>query len=88
MRSELVVTGPITTAEALAMFDAASAVSIDEMIGQWRGTGLQTGHPMDGLLERYGWYGKSFVDADTVHPLLFGTEGVRLVAIDPRWIPI
>ena len=60
----------MTVAEALAFFDAAAPVSIDEMIGEWRGAGLHTAHPMDGLLERYGWYGKVFIDAETVHPLL------------------
>ena len=74
----------MTTAEALAVFDAAGTVSIDEMIGEWRGAGLHTAHPMDGLLERYGWYGKAFVDAETVHPLLFATKRARPVALDPR----
>ena len=74
----------MTTAEALAIFDAAPPVSLDEMIGEWRGTGLHTGHPMDGLLERYGWYGKAFIDAETVHPLLFATNDECPVALDPR----
>ena len=41
------------------------------MFGRWRGRGLHTNHPLDGLLETFGWYGKEFVDAETVHPLLF-----------------
>lgn len=74
----------MTTAEALAVFDAGTAVSIDEMIGEWRGAGLHTAHPMDGLLERYGWYGKAFIDAETVHPLLFASKHAPPVALDPR----
>lgn len=74
----------MTTAEALARFDAAAPVSLDEMIGEWRGAGLHTAHPMDGLLERYGWFGKAFVDAETVHPLLFAAHGTAPVALDPR----
>lgn len=74
----------MTTTEALALFDASAPVSIEEMIGEWRGAGLHTAHPMDGLLERYGWYGKAFVDAETVHPLLFGSHAARRVALDPR----
>ena len=74
----------MTTAEALAFFDAAAPVSLDEMIGEWRGAGLHTAHPMDGLLERYGWFGKAFVDAETVHPLLFTAHGTAPVALDPR----
>ena len=78
----------MTTAEALAIFDAAPPVSIDEMIGEWRGAGVHTAHPMDGLLERYGWYGKAFIDAETVHPLLFATNGATPVALDPRLMMI
>ncbi len=74
----------MTTAEALAIFDAAPPVSIDEMIGEWCGAGLHTAHPMDGLLERYGWYGKAFIDAETVHPLLFSQRGGAPVTLDPR----
>ena len=78
----------MTTAEALAIFDAAPPVSIDEMIGEWRGAGVHTAHPMDGLLERYGWYGKACIDAETVHPLLFATNGATPVALDPRLMMI
>ena len=73
-----------TTAGALAIFDESAPVSIEEMIGEWRGAGLHTAHPMDGLLERYGWYGKAFIDPETVHPLLFSTRGATPVALDPR----
>lgn len=61
---------------------------MEDMLGHWCGGGMPTGHPMDGLLEAYGWFGKSFVDADTVHPLLFGSSIEHAVALDPRWIPI
>jgi hypothetical protein len=57
--------------DALAFFDGLPAVPADEMLGRWRGSGLPTGSPLDGLLEAYGWYGKEFLDAETVHPLLF-----------------
>lgn len=74
-------------ADALAQFDTLPAVSLAEMRGQWRGTGLPTGHALDGLLEAYGWAGKAFSDVETAHPLLFGQAGA-LVAIDPRWLPV
>ena len=57
------------------------------LIGRWRGSGLPTRSPLDGLLEAYGWYGKEFLDADRVHPLLFRTRsGPR--PVDPALIPM
>lgn len=73
--------------QALAWFDTAPPVAVDELTGRWRGSELPTGSPLDGLLEAYGWYGKEFVDAETAHPLLFGTaSGPR--PVDPRLIPV
>jgi hypothetical protein len=74
--------------EALELFDSLPAVQIPEMIGRWKGSGLPTGHPMDGLLEALRWYGKEFVDEDHVHPLLFHGLGGRLVVLSPGRIPI
>jgi hypothetical protein len=74
--------------EALAMFDQLPAVSCDEMLGHWRGRGLPTGHAMDGMLEAYDWHGKSFLDAETVHPLVFRTARGERFAIDPRRVPL
>lgn len=72
---------------ALAWFDALPPVAPEEMLGRWRGSGLPTGSPLDGLLEAYGWYGKEFIDAETVHPLLFSTRrGPR--PVDPTLVPL
>ena len=38
------------------------------MMGKWQGYGLQTNHPIDGLLELWEWYGKEFIDPEKVHP--------------------
>ncbi|WP_280831005.1 DUF4334 domain-containing protein [Mycolicibacterium frederiksbergense] len=81
---ELFSTIPTTTSEALDIFDAAEAVEPDFMLDTWHGAELPTGHPMDGLLEASGWWGKQFVDAETVHPLLFPTgDGASLWALNP-----
>lgn len=75
---------PTTTAEACEVFDAADAVDPDFMLGTWHGSELPTGHPLDGLLAASGWWGKQFVDAETVHPLLFPTrDGSALWAFNP-----
>jgi hypothetical protein len=77
--------GTSTQQEALDIFDNLDPVNLDFMIGLWQGSGLQTGHPMDGLLELSGWYGKEFIDPETVHPLLFnkGQRKIFKVAPDP-----
>lgn len=77
----------VTAAVALALFDSLPPVLPYEMIGQWRGDGIPTGHPLDGLLEAYGWYGKAFYDEDRVDPLLFDTARGP-VPLDPRWLPL
>lgn len=74
--------------EALARFDALPSVSTSEMLGEWRGSGVHTGHVMDGLLEAYAWYGKSFVSEEAVHPLVFRSRTGAKYAIDPRLIPL
>ncbi|NVO17423.1 MAG: DUF4334 domain-containing protein [Rhodoplanes sp.] len=77
-----------TTAEAFALFDALPGATIPEMIGRWRGRGLPTGHPFDGLLESLGWYGKEFSDPETVYPLLFRRRDGSAVALDPGLLPV
>lgn len=53
------------------------------MLGRWCGVSLATGHPLDGLLEALGWWGKAFERADRVHPLLFRTVSGAIVPLDP-----
>ena len=40
-----------TSTSALALFDQLAPVAPAELLGDWRGQGLATGHPLDGLLE-------------------------------------
>lgn len=75
-------------AAGLALYDDLPAVSPAEIRGTWRGRELRTGHPMDGLLEATGWYGKRFDDDDAVHPLLFSTRSGAVVSVDPRKVPM
>ena len=81
--SDVLPNAPTDTADALTLFDAAPAVEADAMIGTWHGAELPTGHPLDGLLAASGWWGKQFVDAETVHPLLFPTGDGALWALNP-----
>jgi hypothetical protein len=73
---------------ALAFFDSLPAVACEEIKGRYRGRELVTGHPMDGLLEASGWYGKQFDDVDHVHPLLFRSRGGEIFAVEPRKVPL
>ncbi|MCV7152157.1 DUF4334 domain-containing protein [Mycolicibacterium pyrenivorans] len=75
---------PTTTVDALALFDFLPAVDPEFMIGTWHGAELPTGHPLDGMLAASGWWGKAFLDGETVHPLLFRTsDGAALWALNP-----
>ena len=78
-----------TTQQALHVFEELDTVSIDFMKGRWRGEEIATDHPLDGLLEVTGWYGKLFVDENNVHPLLFYTKDKKsLFSVDPKHIPL
>lgn len=85
---ELEARAPITQQEALDFFDALPPVDARAILGRWRGSGFATGHRLDGMLATFGWYGKEFVDADTVHPLLFSTRGGDVFKVDPRKVPM
>jgi Domain of unknown function (DUF4334)/GXWXG protein len=76
--------GKTTTEIALQVFDALEPVNLDFMIGLWRGSGLHTEHPMDGLLEASNWYGKEFVDREHVHPLLFSDRQGAIFKVAPN----
>ena len=78
--------GPVRLGEALSRFDGLSGVVPDEVTGLWRGRTLATGHPLDGLLETLGWYGKSVETPEHVHPLLFRQSG-RIVPLSPALMP-
>ncbi|WP_369135700.1 DUF4334 domain-containing protein [Modestobacter sp. I12A-02662] len=68
-------TGAPDAATVLAWFDELPAVGLADLTGRWRGSELPSGHPLDGLLTAYGWYGKEVVDPETVHPLLWQRAG-------------
>lgn len=77
-----------TTEAALAFFDLLPPVEVAAMIGSWRGKGVETGHPMDGLLERFGWHGKRFTGPDGAHPLVFDQAKGGVFSVNPAMIPM
>ena len=58
------------------------------MIGLWTGRGIPSGHPLDGVLENLGWFGKRFSAQMRADALLLRRGEKRLVAIEPAWIPL
>jgi hypothetical protein len=75
--------GKTTTEKALKLFDALESVNLNFMLGRWQGSGLHTDHPMDGLLEASNWYGKEFINPETVHPLLFLDTQGNIIKVAP-----
>lgn len=80
------MTDVCTPAAALQRFDALEPVGLDFMLGAWRGEGFATGHPMDGALQAYHWWGKRFDSAEHVHPLVFSTRSGGTVCVNPSWL--
>lgn len=75
------------TTRALAVFDRLAPVPVEAVLGRWRGVEVSTGHPLDGMLEAFGWVGKDMRDADGVFPLLFEHRG-EIIAIEPSHLPV
>lgn len=85
--STLEVRRPLTPREVLDLFDDLPAVGLDDLAGAWAGTGVPTGHPLDGLLEASGWHGKRFDGPEAAHPLVMADARGRF-AIDPAPLPL
>lgn len=74
-------------AEVLDFYDSLPVVTVEEVIGNWYGSGLETDNPLDGVLEATGWYGKNFTGPDGAHPLVF--DGPRgKFRVNPRAVPL
>lgn len=56
--------------QATELFLSLPPVDVEDILGEWSGSGIATGHPLDALLEVSGWAGKQFNGPDDVHPLI------------------
>lgn len=79
---------PLSTDDALKVFDELEAVDCDFMLGRWKGREVMTGHPMDGILELVGWHGKYFINVNNVHPLIFYRNTSQLFSVNPITMPL
>ncbi|MCR1982423.1 DUF4334 domain-containing protein [Cellulosimicrobium cellulans] len=77
-----------TTDAALEFFDTLAPVDGETLPGFWWGSGLPTGHVLDGALEALGWAGKQFEPGGDAHPLLFDGAGGGLVDVNPALVPL
>ncbi|OQD86546.1 hypothetical protein PENANT_c007G00644 [Penicillium antarcticum] len=60
------------------IFDELKPVHPDELIGEWDGYILTTGHPFEDELETLNWFGNTFDSTDDVAPLIVARNGERL----------
>lgn len=84
----IIAQGLTSTDDALTLFDSLPTATQSFMYGAWRGAGFHTNHPMDGLLETFGWHGKEFIDDNSVHPLVCRDNAGHLFNVDPQRIPM
>jgi hypothetical protein len=62
--------GPVDAAELDGIWAALDTVRPEEILGEWKGGEFHTGHPLNGTLEKAGWYGKTFTTVHDVKPLI------------------
>lgn len=74
--------------QAVALFDSLEPATEENMLGRWRGVGINTNHPMDGLLEAASWYGKIFENREVVHPLVHKVWPWGELMINPALVPV
>jgi hypothetical protein len=73
--------------QVLAFYDSLPALAPEEMLGNWKGREIATGHLYDGLLGPSGWWGKRFRSTDEVDPLIFERRGRRFAG-NPGLMPL
>lgn len=62
--------GDIADPELDEFWAELKPAAIEEMLGEWKGGEFQTGHKMNGQLEKAGWFGKTFTSVSDVQPLV------------------
>ncbi|MFF5180605.1 DUF4334 domain-containing protein [Micromonospora sp. NPDC000316] len=62
--------GRVSAAELDEIWAGLDTVRPEEILGEWRGSALDTGHPLNGQLDRVRWYGKTFVTRTDAKPLI------------------
>ena len=74
--------GPVAVGDALALFDALPPVGLEELVGDWDGGVVLTGHRGERQLDRVRWAGKRFGGPEDVDPMVCLDESGARVASD------
>ena len=64
------VDGRVDDAELDAVWAGLATLRPEEMFGAWQGGEFVTGHPINGMLAKAGWFGKTFTSRHDVQPLM------------------
>lgn len=62
-----------------ALWDSLQPARVDDIAGRWRGTGMDTGHPMFAMLGQMRWWGKDLTDPRKVDPILVTDDSGAVV---------
>ncbi|KAF5856717.1 hypothetical protein ETB97_007000 [Aspergillus alliaceus] len=74
---------PITEAEVEAVFNQLKPIQPEDLIGEWDGGSLDTGHPSHQKLQAMRWAGKVFRSVDDADPIVVHDEnGHRVLMSD------
>ncbi|RAK90466.1 hypothetical protein BO79DRAFT_216047 [Aspergillus costaricaensis CBS 115574] len=75
---------PISFTEAKAYFDERPPVRPSFLLGEWKGTPLETGNKLVAALQNANWAGKDFHGVDHVEPMVcLDDKGCRFP--NPYW---
>ncbi|PLN78181.1 GXWXG protein-domain-containing protein [Aspergillus taichungensis] len=73
----------VDASEVTALYDRLPPVSVQELLGEWQGLAIQTGHQDIGILDSIGWVGKTFHSANEVDPVIvLSPDGKRVAKGD------
>ncbi|USQ85324.1 DUF4334 domain-containing protein [Streptomyces phaeoluteigriseus] len=62
--------GMVSPAELDQIWAALATVRPEDILGEWKGGEFRTGHPLNGMLAKADWYGKTFTSVHDVKPLI------------------
>ncbi|MGW0337409.1 DUF4334 domain-containing protein [Streptomyces sp. NPDC003011] len=62
--------GPVSPSELDDIWAALATVRPEDILGEWKGGEFRTGHPLNGMLAKAGWYGKTFTAVHDAKPLI------------------
>ncbi|MEU3947895.1 DUF4334 domain-containing protein [Streptomyces sp. NPDC029526] len=70
--------GPVDPRELDAIWAALGPARPEDILGDWKGGEFRTGHPLEGMLPKAGWYGKTFTSVHDAKPLMCRDDDGRL----------